>query len=515
MSKIRPQTIAKLLFAVSMLSGPFISAYATTATTTPYGSFCSSGGLQGGCYGSVEAAGAAGWAEFSRIYAHPELFSYAGTQRYIPPEWQTGTSLIEPGNIGANTPSNNTTYWWMYTYNQTQVTFNAYNIFYRATKPLDKMAYMSNDVYHGCNSKHGFTCIGSYGDKTGFGANVYRDGNKVVVAIRGTDNFYNVLTDYALGTGKADQSMIDAVKQVSDLITQIKASIPDADISLTGHSLGGGIAQIVAAANGISADTFNAPGVAQVVENNPNLVTKTLPPGSSSSSKITNYRMEGDQVSNAGKNLPSVEVVTVANSNYTSILDVKAAHSMDGMLTAISSDARQTPGSTGMDIVPSLTVPIPGIGNTSVAGIWDVIADVVSGITRYVDPAPGWKFTLTSESNSPGITSISLPTDVFGWEISAFDGTTWNDYFLSGSNPVSFDSSVYDIKFNAVDSLHNDIFYPDHFIYALTFDKDGTFNGKMTVVSALGDTEVPEPTTLFIFLLGAAALVFVWKHKHQ
>lgn len=211
------------------------------------------------------------------------------------------------------------------------------------------------------------------------------------------------------------------------------------------------------------------------------------------SSKITNYRMEGDQLSNAGKNIADVEVITVANINHTDIWIL-------WLPIQWRACSRQFPMMLGKPLAQqawtlyrSLTAPITGIGNVSAVDIWDVVVDVVSGVTRYIDPTPVWKFILANSVNSSGINSILLLSDVYGWEISAFNGTAWNDYF-SDLVLLSFDNNIYDIKFNAVDSSRNDVLHPNHFIHALTFDNGGLFNGKMTLNSPLGESEVPEPS---------------------
>lgn len=54
--------------------------------------------------------------------------------------------------------------------------------------------------------------------------------------------------------------------QAEVLYEQVKAKYPDESISLTGHSLGGGLAQYVAARQDLSAMTYSAPSVTNLLD---------------------------------------------------------------------------------------------------------------------------------------------------------------------------------------------------------------------------------------------------------
>lgn len=101
---------------------------------------------------------------------------------------------------------------------------------------------------------------------TGFEAAAFGNGTtiagstEIVISFAGTyDNPLNPLTnpdlqaDIGLATGYGS----DQLKQAVDYYLQVKAANPNATITLTGHSLGGGLASLVGVFFGVSATTFD------------------------------------------------------------------------------------------------------------------------------------------------------------------------------------------------------------------------------------------------------------------
>ena len=102
----------------------------------------------------------------------------------------------------------------------------------------------------------------------GLQAAVFTKGQKTVVAFKGTSNMSDVVADLKLGTGMNTSYFSEAEE-----FTQRYANVPD--LVVTGHSLGGAIAQTVGNRRRIPFVTFNAPGVAIVASRN--LHTTTAP----------------------------------------------------------------------------------------------------------------------------------------------------------------------------------------------------------------------------------------------
>lgn len=81
-------------------------------------------------------------------------------------------------------------------------------------------------------------------DKTGFEAVAFQRGTEIVISYAGTyDKDYtgDYLADAGLGAGTGSAQLL----QAADYYLQVKAASPNAHITLTGHSLGGGLAALI------------------------------------------------------------------------------------------------------------------------------------------------------------------------------------------------------------------------------------------------------------------------------
>lgn len=167
---------------------------------------------------------------------------------------------------------------------------------------------------------------------SGFAAVYCQRGNEVVIAYRGTNNLIpgggDLMEDIRIGRGRPPQTS----KRANDLYLSVKQAFPSAQISVTGHSLGGGLAQMVAAISGVYGVTFNAPG----------MLDEALYYGAryARGANVTNYRHRQDQVSGslAGAHVGSVQILHMPNHTarwYNPIGGIQnalAAHSMDDIV---------------------------------------------------------------------------------------------------------------------------------------------------------------------------------------
>jgi Ca2+-binding RTX toxin-like protein len=93
---------------------------------------------------------------------------------------------------------------------------------------------------------------------TGFEASAYRNSltNDIVISYAGTDPgdlLGDIAADIGLATGFGSQQLL----QAAEYYLQVKAANPDANITFTGHSLGGGLAALMGVFFGKQAVTFD------------------------------------------------------------------------------------------------------------------------------------------------------------------------------------------------------------------------------------------------------------------
>lgn len=63
------------------------------------------------------------------------------------------------------------------------------------------------------------------------------------------------------------ENYLSNIKNANEVYKQIKQAYPNSIITVTGHSLGGSLAQLISAENGCQAVTFNAYGTDDILNN--------------------------------------------------------------------------------------------------------------------------------------------------------------------------------------------------------------------------------------------------------
>ena len=156
----------------------------------------------------------------------------------------------------------------------------------------------------------GYKVIKSVDNKdTGFHAEVLAKGNDVIVAYRGTDQLLGIdgKNDYAMARKNIPAQATDAIK----VYDQVKQDYPNSDVTVTGHSLGGSLSQIVSSVRGCDAVTFNAYGTKDMFKD----------PASIKEDNIVNYVNEKDYITmcNAQNHIGetySIEGTTDKDAHY-------------------------------------------------------------------------------------------------------------------------------------------------------------------------------------------------------
>ena len=112
--------------------------------------------------------------------------------------------------------------------------------------------------------------------KTGFYAEVFKNGNEIAIIYKGTNPLgfkKDEFKDFSLDLIKNDINM--AMKnfpiQINDareLYNEIKSKYPEKKINLGGHSLGGSLAQLIGIETGENTVTYGAYGVGDIIKTN-------------------------------------------------------------------------------------------------------------------------------------------------------------------------------------------------------------------------------------------------------
>jgi hypothetical protein len=188
-----------------------------------------------------------------------------------------------------------------------------------------------------------------YEPNSGLRTVIYTDGSVFVVAFRGTDNASDLVEDAQLTLG-----MNTAMYPIGEAIA---AGVKNhGTVYVTGHSLGGAVAQVVGSRMGLPFVTFNAPGVAILASRNMwkanYLAVQARAAGALASAIFNprqalrdaqsafsiangkNYRLSTDVVSNTGVHYGDVITLPAGTANP---LDAHRITTMMSVLDGVSS----------------------------------------------------------------------------------------------------------------------------------------------------------------------------------
>ena len=155
-------------------------------------------------------------------------------------------------------------------------------------------ALISRDVYNDEQKEiNGYKPVDKLEDpETGLRVVTYQKKNDIIVAYCGTNDDKDFVSDAQMAMNEVPEQYEKANQYYLDTV----AKNPNASVVLTGHSLGGSLAQLVASRHKeTSAVTFNAFGIKSILKN-PETKTKDYFQDNKNS---FNYIIEGDPVSNS------------------------------------------------------------------------------------------------------------------------------------------------------------------------------------------------------------------------
>ena len=178
------------------------------------------------------------------------------------------------------------------------------------------------NVYSGAIGAGGFTPIGTWNTDpldAGYAAAAFLspDKTQVIVAIRGTvltpglASLEDIAADASFLTSQATPALDAIVSDAARFVATIQSEYKGATITVTGHSLGGAVAQLIGAESHLATESFNAPGGAAVFSQ---LAGELAPDKNLGSSDLSiQYRLYADQVSLTGWQFADTDTISVAD----------------------------------------------------------------------------------------------------------------------------------------------------------------------------------------------------------
>lgn len=391
--------------------------------------------------------------------------------------------------------------------------FRTTNAQYVAIRPdVQELAALSEATYHDTNGTR-FSQIdqSTGGAASGFRAVAYRDGDQIVIAIRGTDphriqGFKDLASDTSFVTNTPSNSLQSYVGQAVAFLTQIHTQYPGLNITLTGHSLGGAIAEILADSSRYSAVTFNAPGPADLEPALSGIVSSILNLAGRAAPSITSYRLWGDAVSVAGVHInDDANVITLAPALGHEDDGVTASgalhlHAIETMISELAAGRTQLAGA------PGPVYPL-NIVNGSIITLGVIISGVlIDPISVWsIDPPSAGGYVFTETDASPDLASLQIPefTGLDHYLISTRAGDGWGDgQTLDPLTWYYFGQGVKSFRILGVDQAGAIANFNDALLFDLRFRSGGLLNAQIDFLPRRTTSGVPEPSQWMLFIAG-------------
>lgn len=368
---------------------------------------------------------------------------------------------------------------------------------------------------------------------TPFHAIAFRGPHSVVLAFEGTGGsfsssggFYALIDAAFSGKGPGVQLLNQYVTSARLFLDSVEtyAHQQGLTIHLAGHSLGGGIAQILGNQTNIDTATFNAPGTASYMESQGIMQYVTT------NTNIRNYRMEGDLVSLLpGQNTQVGEVITLSNgSGHNDVTNPSTL--LENHMCIVENLTQCSPSSPPVSTLPAQAVSTyteslyPG-GDTAAALLAEVgekyaassivragkkfithtfLFPVIAGAPSWLDPSMAPEYDFAIGNGNPNFASVLLPAQSDPYDLQALIGMNWVD---EGTiNPLSlFNFGPGGVSQFKVFGADQNVITNAPFIVRVTFAGDGMFTGTMTSITPIHT--VSDPTTLSLIGFGLVMMV--------
>lgn len=386
---------------------------------------------------------------------------------------------------------------------------------------MSKFTY-SEDSYSGQKGDvvSTYTLMSGMSDAFGLLADVFSNANQVVIAFRGTDSGHiynfaeNLLSDASWLVGSPSTELITEVQDAASFLYQVRNQIgtatPNAAITLTGHSLGGAIAQLLGSASSYTTVAFNAPGAQQFF----GPLSPQLSPARQAAANgddggampDLNFRVAGDQVSLTGT---SIGTQWTLPSPYTdNWLDWLNNHSANTVTFVLSKWGGESStafsqaglGQTSEDAPLSradLIDPVLGLLNTeasqfvysmsfkiAVAASVGLASGAYLSELLMIDPPSASAYQLVGDSSSPQFSAIAFQAypGVAYYQVALDVGGTWQgNQTVDVGTVLGVPADTTGVRYSAFDVNGDPVNLPDGFPdIVAAFATTGTFNGVLT-----------------------------------
>ncbi len=348
------------------------------------------------------------------------------------------------------------------------------------------------------------------------GVNGGRD--QIVIAIRGSyfREDFELRNGSFLGEGATD-GFKDAAKDIAGLIAQLRADHPefaDADFTLTGHSMGGALAQALAEVLHLDAVGFNAPGARSLL-NGIGDELRGIAQGNldsaafSQDSSLKTIRAYGDQVSKIGDAYSGLysDISTVFSDGLDSTaariaIDLANAagglcayqcHRIDHLRQALEEGRLLEPGIT--DSVKTHDLPI--LGDLDAAAAFKrFILRVDPNRIFGLDPnGIGDVIEISMLDSDADLSGIVLPSPKDDFPVWFFANGQWTQLGVFGGYAEFAVPAADFYRIGHAGFLQDET---GRFAIGLRFASEGTFRGSIGLVQS----GIPEPTSWVLMIAG-------------
>ena len=258
--------------------------------------------------------------------------------------------------------------------------------------------------------------------------------NEIAVAYRGTDGMSDLKADTTFATGLWNPQFTDAAKLTADVQTIAIRDYGGAKLITTGHSLGDGIAQVMAKMFNLDGTGFEGPGANLVVQNAQFAAVKGqyAPDTTGQIGAYTTYRAAGSTISSVGTHLGGVEnMVNLSNGSALGFAGVVigiagvATGGVGGILLgALGFTGTNVADKHGMDGIERAMHVTAGLQNAINDGKQSMVEVPLSSATGQVWTGDGAEPQVTAFKNASGQVTAYVQSTGNSWKLSTADQQT-------------------------------------------------------------------------------------------